>query len=58
MVEVEEAYRLTRVQVLAALSFAAHVATHLPPAVRNAREAAAGRELPSPALAAASRRRP
>jgi uncharacterized protein (DUF433 family) len=35
MDEVEEAYRLTRAQVLVALSFAAHVATHLPPAVRN-----------------------
>jgi uncharacterized protein (DUF433 family) len=35
MDEVEDAYRLTRTQVLAALRFAAHVAAHLPPAVRN-----------------------
>ncbi len=30
---VEEAYLLTRAQVLAALAYAAHVAAHLPPAV-------------------------
>lgn len=33
--ESEEAYELTREQVLAALKFAAHVAAHLPPAVQN-----------------------
>jgi len=35
MVEVEEAYQLTRAQILAALGYAAHVAAHLPPAVRH-----------------------
>lgn len=34
--EVERDYVLTREQVLAALSYAAHVAAHLPPAVRRA----------------------
>ena len=33
--EVQEAYRLTREQLLAALRYAAHVAAHLPPAVRE-----------------------
>jgi uncharacterized protein (DUF433 family) len=31
---VQEAYELTRDQVLSALRYAAHVASHLPPAVR------------------------
>lgn len=35
MEAVEEAYSLTREQVLAALAYAAHVAAHLPPAVRD-----------------------
>ena len=34
--EVEREYALTHVQILAALSYAAHVAAHLPPAVRRA----------------------
>jgi uncharacterized protein (DUF433 family) len=34
--EVEESYRLTRRQILDALSYAAHVAAHLPPAVQKA----------------------
>ena len=34
--EVEEAYGLTREQVLSALRYAAHVAAHLPPAVKAA----------------------
>lgn len=33
--EVQEAYQLTRDQLLAALRYAAHVAAHLPPAVRE-----------------------
>lgn len=33
--EVEDAYSLTREQILAALSYAAHVAAHLPPAVEK-----------------------
>jgi uncharacterized protein (DUF433 family) len=33
---VEDAYGLTRQQVLDALQFAAHVAAHVPPAVRRA----------------------
>lgn len=33
---VEEAYRLTHEQVLTALRYAAHIATHLPPAVNAA----------------------
>jgi uncharacterized protein (DUF433 family) len=33
---VQEDYRITREQVLAALSYAAHVAAHLPPAVQKA----------------------
>jgi uncharacterized protein (DUF433 family) len=33
---VQENYRLTREQVLTALSYAAHVAAHLPPAVQRA----------------------
>jgi uncharacterized protein (DUF433 family) len=33
--EVEGAYSLTREQILAALSYAAHVAAHLPPAVEK-----------------------
>ena len=32
---VQDAYALTREQVLAALRYAAHVAAHLPPAVRE-----------------------
>jgi uncharacterized protein (DUF433 family) len=32
---VQEAYALTREQVLAAVRYAAHVAAHLPPAVRE-----------------------
>jgi uncharacterized protein (DUF433 family) len=32
---VQEAYGLTREQVLAAVRYAAHVAAHLPPAVRE-----------------------
>ena len=32
---VEEAYGLSRDQVLAALRYAAHIAAHLPPAVRQ-----------------------
>lgn len=35
MEAVQEAYDLTREQVLAALRYAAHVAAHLPPAVRE-----------------------
>jgi uncharacterized protein (DUF433 family) len=34
--EVEDAYNLTRAQILAVLSYAAHVAAHLPPAVEKA----------------------
>ncbi|MGH7372402.1 MAG: DUF433 domain-containing protein [Candidatus Methylomirabilales bacterium] len=34
--DVKAAYRLTDEQVLAALRYAAHVAAHLPPAVRQA----------------------
>ena len=34
--EIEDDYRLTREQVMAALAYAAHVAEHLPPAVRSA----------------------
>jgi uncharacterized protein (DUF433 family) len=34
--DVEEAYRLSRDQVLAAVRYAAHVAAHLPPAVQGA----------------------
>jgi uncharacterized protein (DUF433 family) len=33
---VQADYRITREQVLAALSYAAHVAAHLPPAVQKA----------------------
>ncbi len=33
--EVENAYSLTREQILAALRYAAHVASHLPPAVEK-----------------------
>lgn len=33
---VQENYQLTREQVLTALSYAAHVAAHLPPAVQRA----------------------
>jgi uncharacterized protein (DUF433 family) len=33
---VAENYRLTREQILAALRYAAHVAAHVPPAVREA----------------------
>ena len=33
--EVEKAYHLTREQILAALRYAAHVASHLPPAVEK-----------------------
>ncbi|TLY22340.1 MAG: DUF433 domain-containing protein [Nitrospirae bacterium] len=33
---VQEAYHITREQVLAALRYAAHVAAHLPPAVEQA----------------------
>jgi uncharacterized protein (DUF433 family) len=32
---VEKAYDLTREQILAALRYAAHVASHLPPAVEK-----------------------
>ncbi len=32
---VEQAYELTREQVLSALRYAAHVAAHLPPAVKQ-----------------------
>lgn len=32
---VEEAYQLTREQVLGALRYAAHIAAHLPPAVQE-----------------------
>ena len=35
METVEEAYGLTREQILAAVRYAAHVAAHLPPAVRD-----------------------
>ena len=34
--DVERDYRLTHQQVLAALRYAAHVAAHLPPAVKTA----------------------
>lgn len=33
--EVQEAYSLTREQILAALRYAAHVASHFPPAVEK-----------------------
>jgi uncharacterized protein (DUF433 family) len=33
---VQEEYRLTRKQVLAALAYAAHLAAHMPPAVAEA----------------------
>jgi len=33
---VQEEYRISREQILAALSYAAHVAAHLPPAVTKA----------------------
>ncbi len=33
--EVEDAYQITREQVLAALRYAAYVADHLPPAVKK-----------------------
>ena len=33
---VEDAYQLTRRQILDALGYVAHVAAHVPPAVRNA----------------------
>ncbi len=33
--EVQEAYSLTREQILTALRYAAHVASHLPPAVEK-----------------------
>ena len=33
---VQEEYRLTREQVLAALAYAAHLAAHMPPAVAKA----------------------
>jgi len=36
MEDVKAAYQLTDEQVLAALRYAAHVAAHLPPAVRQA----------------------
>jgi uncharacterized protein (DUF433 family) len=34
--EIEDDYQLTRDQVMAALAYAAHVAQHLPPAVKSA----------------------
>ena len=34
--DIEENYRLTRDQVMAALAYATHVAQHLPPAVKSA----------------------
>lgn len=34
--DVQQAYRLTREQVLAALAYAAHLAAHTPPAVAKA----------------------
>ena len=34
--DIQEDYRLTRDQVLAALAYAAHVTQHLPPAVKSA----------------------
>lgn len=34
--DVEREYQLTREQILSALGYAAHVAAHLPPAVRRA----------------------
>ena len=33
---IQEEYRISREQILAALSYAAHVAAHLPPAVTKA----------------------
>lgn len=33
---VEEAYRISRAQILAALRYAAHVSEHVPPAVEQA----------------------
>jgi uncharacterized protein (DUF433 family) len=33
--EVEKAYDITREQILAALRYAAHIASHLPPAVEK-----------------------
>jgi uncharacterized protein (DUF433 family) len=33
--DVEKAYEITREQILAALRYAAHVASHLPPAVEK-----------------------
>jgi uncharacterized protein (DUF433 family) len=33
--EVEKAYEITREQILAALRYAAHIASHLPPAVEK-----------------------
>jgi uncharacterized protein (DUF433 family) len=34
--DVQQAYRLSREQVLAALAYAAHLAAHMPPAVARA----------------------
>ncbi len=34
--DIEEDYKLTRDQVMAALAYAAHVAQHLPPAIKSA----------------------
>jgi len=34
--DIEENYRLTRDQIMAALAYATHVAQHLPPAVKSA----------------------
>jgi uncharacterized protein (DUF433 family) len=34
--EIQEAYQLTSAQVSSALRYAAHIASHLPPAVRDA----------------------
>jgi len=34
--EIEDDYKLTRDQIMAALAYAAHVAQHLPPAVKSA----------------------
>jgi uncharacterized protein (DUF433 family) len=34
--EIEDDYKLTREQIMAVLAYAAHVAQHLPPAVKSA----------------------
>ncbi len=34
--DIEEDYKLTRDQVMAVLAYAAHVAQHLPPAIKSA----------------------